>query len=639
MTGPVESGSVTINTPKDPCTLSNYNNFQTTHTSVDLRIDFAKKLVQGNVILSLESLTNAETEEVVLDTSHLFIEAVTIDNKPLRWSLAPRFEPFGSPLSIKLDKGVPKDETIDVNISVSTTDKCTALQWMTPEQTSNRKHPYMCSITDFKQPVSQCQAIHARSLFPCQDTPSIKSTFAFRITSPHFVIASGLRPSENPSEKSLTHPTETVYHFTQNVPIPAYLFALASGDIVEAPIGPRSVVATSPDQLKACVWEFEKDTENYIKNAEELVFPYEWGTYNLLILPPSFPYGGMENPVYTFATPTAVSSDRENVDLIAHELSHSWSGNLVSPVSWEHFWLNEGWTTYLERRLQARLFGEPFRDFSSIIGWKALEDSIEQFGAEHDFTKLITDLKGRDPDDAFSTVPYEKGGTFLWYLDDLVGRENWDRFIPHYFTTWKYKSLDSYDFKSTLLDFFKSDSIVSSKLETVDWDTWFYAPGLPPKPAFDTSMVDVCYALASNWQTLSSTPDSSSFQPSLSDISSWRANQVVAFLETLQSGPALTPTATRLMGDTYNLLTSKNVEVLARYLVVGLLAKDDSVKEPTVHLLGKVGRMKFVRPLFRHLREVDEGLARSCFEANKSFYHPICRAMVEKDLLKNKKKG
>ena len=205
--------------------------------------------------------------------------------------------------------------------------------------------------------------------------------------------------------------------------------------------------------------------------------------------------------MFTFATPTIISGDRENIDVIAHELSHSWSGNLVSNASWEHFWLNEGWTTYLERRIQAAVHGESHRDFSAIIGWKALEDSVNQFGADHEFTKLVIDLKGKDPDDAFSSIPYEKGFHFLYYLEKLVGKPAFDKFIPHYFSTYLRKSLDSYEFKATLLKFFASDPEASKSLESVDWDTWFYTPGLPPKPDFDTSMVDKCYALAEKWES------------------------------------------------------------------------------------------------------------------------------------------
>lgn len=347
--------------------------------------------------------------------------------------------------------------------------------------------------------------------------------------------------------------------------------------------------------------------------------------------------GGMENPIYTFATPTLISGDRQNVDVIAHELAHSWSGNLVSNASWEHFWLNEGWTTYLERRIQAAVHGgdDKYRDFSAIIGWKALSDSIAQFGEDHEFTKMIVDLKGKDPDDAFSTVPYEKGSTFLYQLEKLIGRDKWDKFIPHYFTEYKERSVDSYEFKSTLLSFFESDKDASQKLQSLDWDSWFYKPGFPPKPDFDTTLADECYDLADKWEAKNK--GETDFKPGASDIKSFTANQSVVFLERIQSfSKPLSPDLVDLMGTTYAYASSKNVELVSRYYVVGLQARAQTVYQPTADLLGRVGRMKFVRPLYRELMKCDFDLAKKTLEKNKDFYHPICRNMVEKEFEKYK---
>lgn len=608
-----------ITVPRDPNTLSNYNYWKTKHTIADLAIDFKKQRLSGTVTLQLESITEKDSEEIILDTSYLDITDISINgSKTKDWSVKERSEPYGSPLSVKVPGGAAKGTIVALAIDLSTTDQCTALQWLTSAQTSNRKFPYM---------FSQCQAIHNRSIFPCQDTPDVKSTYDFKIRSPLPVVASGLSAGATNFKHGTGEESGTLlYTFHQEIPMPSYLFAIASGDIATASIGPRSLVSTGPEELSDAKWELEKDTENFIEVAEKLIFPYQWTQYNVLVLPPSFPYGGMENPVFTFATPTIISGDRENVDVIAHELSHSWSGNLVSNASWEHFWLNEGWTTYLERRIQAAVHGEPHRDFSAIIGWKALDDSVKQFGEEHEFTKLVIDLKGKDPDDAFSSIPYEKGFHFLYYLEKLVGQPTFDKFIPHYFKTWSRKSLDSYDFKATLLDFFSSDKETSTKLESVDWNAWFYKPGLPPKPKFDTSMVDKCYALADKWE-------SEDFTPSSADISGWTANQAVVFLERVQlfSKP-LTPSQSRALGTTYSLTNTRNVELSSRYFGIGLTARDESVYQPTADLLGRVGRMKFVRPLFRKLNKVDRKLALATFEKNRDFYHPICRNQVEKDL-------
>ncbi len=291
--------------------------------------------------------------------------------------------------------------------------------------------------------------------------------------------------------------------------------------------------------------------------------------------------------------------------------------------------MNEGWTTYLERRIQAAVHGESHRDFSAIIGWKALEDSVTQFGDTHEFTKLIVDLKGKDPDDAFSSIPYEKGYTFLSYLESKVGKEKWNTFIPHYFTKFARLSLDSYDFKSCLLAFFKSDSSASAVLGEVDFDSWFYKPGLPPKPSFDTSLVDVCYRLAAKWKG----SNTEGFKSKPEDIQGWSANQIVVFLDCVQDfSPPLSRRQSETMALSYGFAKSGNVEIVARYFQIGLKAKDEAVYKPTAELLGRIGRMKFVRPLYKRLDVADRPLAVESFEKNRDFYHPICRGLVEKDL-------
>ena len=624
----VKEAAASIHQPRDPNTLSNYNAWRTKHTVANFEIDFDAKRLKGTVELILERLAKDE-KRIVLDTSYLDISNVSISGSEASYDLASsRTEPYGSPLTISVDDKHFDDTHLSVRIGVQTTGDCTALQWLTPAQTSNKKHPYM---------FSQCQAIHARSLFPCQDTPDVKSQYTFNVRSPLPVLASGLPTGPKDFQPGKNgKPGTLLYTFQQSIPMPSYLFALASGDIACASVGPRSTVWTGPEELKASQWEFEDDVEPFIQAAEKIVYPYAWTTYNVLVLPPSFPYGGMENPVYTFATPTLISGDRQNVDVIAHELAHSWSGNLVSNASWEHFWLNEGWTVYLERRIQASIHGgdDKYRDFSAIIGWKALSDSIKQFGEDGEFTKMIPDLKGQDPDDAFSSVPYEKGSVFLYHLEKLIGKEKWDPFIPHYFTKYRGSSVDSYEFKSTLLSFFDSDADASTKLNDLDFDSWFYKPGFPPKPDFDTTLADQCYKLADKWQALNESKDKTiDFKPSASDIESFTANQSVVFLEAVQTLPTLlSPSLIDLMGNKYAYASSQNVELVSRFYVAGLQARVESVYQPAAELLGKVGRMKFVRPVFRELMKCDLGLAKQTLEKNREFYHPICRGMMEKML-------
>ncbi|RYC61936.1 hypothetical protein CHU98_g4279 [Xylaria longipes] len=596
--------------PRDPNTLANYGEWLTKHTTVNFKVNFEKQRLEGSVLLELESLTDKKSQEVILDTNHLSILSVKSNSADLQWALKGRVDPYGSPLHVSVPEGVSQGDILKLDIALETTKDCVGLQWMTPAQTGNKKHPYV---------YSQCQAILARSIFPCQDTPDVKSTFTFNITSPLPVVASGV-----PVPSDAQGDGDKLFQFEQKVPIPSYLFALASGDLETAPIGKRSVVATGPEALKGAKWELENDMDKFLEVAEKLIFDYQWGQYNVLVLPPSFAYGGMENPIFTFATPTIISGDRQNVDVIAHELSHSWSGNLVGCASWEHFWLNEGWTTYLERRIGAAIHGAPQFDFSAIIGWK----SLALLGADHEFTKLIINHKGVDPEDAFSSIPYEKGFHFIYYLDGLVGREHFDKFIPHYFKTWARKSLDSFEFKQTFLDFFNNygNDEIKEKIAKIPWEERFYTPGLPPKPKFDTAYVDSCLALAEKWEQ-------ADYQPSPKDVESFTANQILVFLQAVQNfSSPLDAERSHLLGTTYNISSSHNVELKSAYYLIALKAGDKSELPGVVDLLGSVGRMKFVRPLYRKLNELDRDLAVKTFEENKDFYPSTTKGQLEKDL-------
>lgn len=605
---------------RDPSTLSNYEHFKPTNTSVNLKVHWADQKLAGSVTYDLT--VDGNPDKLVLDTSYLDIQEILVNGHKADFSIGDRHPIFGSPLTITLP-ATTNAPNIQVKISYATTPSCTALQWLTPEQTAGKKAPYF---------FSQCQAIHARSVMPAFDTPSVKSTFDIEIESEHPVVASGL-PIKSGSDANK-------FVFRQKVPIPAYLFALAGGDLDSAPIGPRSDVYSEPCDLHKCQYEFEADTEKFINAAEKIVFPYEWEKYDVLVLPPSFPYGGMENPNITFATPTLVSGDRQNVDVIAHELAHSWSGNLVTNCSWEHFWLNEGWTVYLERRIVGALEGEQQRHFSAIIGWNALEESVKLMSrdpVQESYTQLVVDLKpngGADPDDAFSSVPYEKGSTFLFHLETLIGQAKFDPFVKHYFMHFRYQSLDTYQFIDCLFDFYANDKEVTDKLNALDWEKTLFAPGLPTKPQFDTTLADECYSLASRWKDAS---DASAF--SAQDIASFNSSQMVVFLITLSEYEgkngfswANKKELISQMGDIYSLANSSNPEVIAKWYSIAILAKVESEYPKLADWLAAVGRMKFVRPGYRALNSVDPKLAKETFEKNKDFYHPICRDMVAKDL-------
>ncbi|CAN6674601.1 leucine aminopeptidase 2 [Trichomonascus vanleenenianus] len=624
----VESSRPQASPALDPSTLSNYSNFSIAQTDLSYNINWASKTLHGLVRYSVDKTGSAD--KFVLDSSFLDIHSARVNGEDAKFELSDRIEPLGAALTVTPASGLSTKNTLEIEFS--TTDKCTAIQWLNKEQTAGQKAPYL---------FSQCQAIHARSLFPCFDTPSVKSKYNFTLQSLYPALSSGNVASESDrTPEPLPNAPEgsQVFRFVQHMPIPSYLVCIASGDLDSANIGPRSQVYTEPSKLDACKWEFEADTENIIQAAEKVVFPYEWKTYNVLVLPPSFPYGGMENPNITFATPTLISGDRENVHVIAHELAHSWSGNLVTNCSWEHFWLNEGWTVYLERRILGALHGEEHRHFHAIIGWKDLENAMVSLGDNFEkYSKLVVNLQGhQDPDDAFSTVPYEKGFNFLFYLENLVGgKAEFDPFIPYYFGKFKGKSLDSYQFKDTLYEFFSNKKAL---LDSIDWDSWYFNSGLPPKPKFDTTIADECYDLANRWVASATIKSQEELHKEFSakDIASWTSTQSVVFLDSVADGfeklSGSTSVAASALNEIYSFGSSHNPEVISRWYRLAIGAQLESQYALLAKWLGTVGRMKFVRPGFKLLNKVDRPLALKVFEQNRSFYHPICRAMVVKDL-------
>ncbi|CDO95517.1 unnamed protein product [Kluyveromyces dobzhanskii CBS 2104] len=607
----------------DYSTLSNYKSFDVKNSQLDIAVDFEKKTISGSVTYEIEKVKKEETQ-LKLDTSYLQVLGVDInEDKDVKFELLDRKHPLGSQLIVKPSSLPGK---FNLSLRFSTTADCTALQWLEGHQTSGK--PYV---------FSQLEAIHARSLFPCFDTPSVKSPYIANIKSELPVVFSGIQTGYSESTKT--------YSFKQEVPIPAYLIGIASGDLASAEIGPRSKVYVEPYRLKDAQWEFDGDVEKFITTAENIIFEYEWGTYDILINPNSYPYGGMESPNMTFATPTLIAHDKSNIDVIAHELAHSWSGNLVTNCSWDHFWLNEGWTVYLERRITGAIHGEPTRHFSSLIGWNDLEGSISAMENPERFSCLVQNLKdGTDPDNAFSTVPYEKGSNLLFYLENLLGgKEVFDPFIKHYFTKFARQSVDTWQFLDTLFDFFHEKRHL---LESVDWKTWLFTPGMPPKPELITELADNVYTLANKWvdaaQNISEREQlEKMFSPK--DISEFSSNQIVLLLDTLvQGGNPENDTfkwsdyrdASRVFSNIYKdkISKSQNAEVIFRHYRLQLKSKIPSSYPELAEWLGTVGRMKFVRPGYRLLNEVDRELAVETFNRFRDTYHPICKALVKQDL-------
>ncbi|GAA6010636.1 hypothetical protein JCM11491_003004 [Sporobolomyces phaffii] len=616
----------------DPATQSNYNDIRSTHLHLDWTVDFAQSFIRGSVVHSLVALGD-NVDQVTFDSSFISIKKITLvdgvnDSTELKWDLPKRHKTMGSALRVELGKSLRKGDKVDVKIEYSTTDECTALGWLTPEQTDSGKYAFL---------YSQAQAIHCRSLIPCQDTPSVKATYSAVVHSPLPILLSARRTSPPPSapQPRIDGSLHT-FKFDQPIAIPSYLIAIAGGELAFKALGERTGIWAEPGMLDRAAWEFEEDAEKIVAIAEDLVTPYVWGRYDALVLPASFPYGGMENANMTFLTPALIVGDRSQVDVLAHEASHSWHGNLVSCCDWQSFWLNEGWTTYTERLITGRLHGPAARDFEYIIGEKAMNDDLKRF--DHDGLRFGQRLhipyeKGVDPDDVYSSVAYDKGANFLYYLEKVVG--GLESFAPYhkaFITKFAGYSISTQDWLDHFWSYWSQFPEKEKALkEKVDFEAWLHGEGLelPVKMQYDTSLADECYKLASSWDSARALPREDLLKTfSESDIAEFQTNQIIVFLETLVGKDSFEKNQGTIetMNEIYGLLDSKNPEIKLRWFLVslkaGLYAKEAAAFVRTV------GRLKYVRPIYRGIFKIEPDLAVKTFLESKQLLHPIARTMV-----------
>jgi leukotriene-A4 hydrolase len=599
--------------------LSNPDKVVVTHLEWKALIDFESCTLSGIATYTFDRV-NPSAKTLCLDTANLCIDGVTgHDDVPIPYTLHPLGKPhLGRMLEISLSPASTK-----VSIQYRTTKDCSALQWLPPSQTAGKKHPYL---------FTQCQAIHARSLLPCQDRPGVKVTYSAEITVPAWAtcVMSGLAKDTF----SIADEGMKTYGWNQPVPISSYLIAMAVGDIVKVDVSHRCAIWSEPSIVESAAYEFAQ-TEEFLRDAEQLAgMDYVWGRYDLLCLPPSFPYGGMENPCLTFVTPTLLAGDRSLADVVAHEIAHSWTGNLVTNATWEHFWLNEGWTTWFQRKIMARIhLDDLFLDFDSVGGYKDLQDSVNL--QPEKYTCLIPKLGDSDPDDCFSSVPYEKGFNLLYSLEKRVGTPAFENFFQAYIAKFAYKTVTSDDFKH----FFQEHFVGNEAIADFDWNAWYNEPGMPPEmPNFDGTHTRASEHLATLWIAV----DRQGRMLPTTDVKSWSTMQVTSFLDTLlvEKTPLQVSTLAA-MNKQYGFAESRNSEILFRYCQLAVAAEDESILPTVVRFITTQGRMKFVRPLYRSLFHSSMGkkLAVKTFLANKDFYHPICSKMVATDLCVKNRQG
>ncbi len=582
----------------DPHSWCDSDQPETESLDLELRVDFDSHTLAGEVKLQLRaSSLSAHGGPLDLDTRELAI--VSIDStagKKLPYSLEPLDPILGARLRIDLPAGVD-----GVRIRYRTSERASALGWLEPAQTASGQHPYL---------FSQCQAIHARSIVPLQDTPRRRVTFAARLDVPAELrsLMAARFVARQPGSAG-----RAIDHWQMPEPIPPYLLALAVGDVASRELSPRVRVWAEPAQLEAAAREFEA-VESMIEAAERLFGSYDWERFDLLVMPPSFPYGGMENPRLTFLTPSLIAGDRSLVNVVAHELAHSWTGNLVSNATAEHFWLNEGFTVYAERRILEALEGRDVAELHAAVGRQALERALQRLAAQPQLTRLRTQLGGVDPDHAFSLIPYEKGYLLLRALEESEGRERWDAFLRQYMRRFRFCSITTEELTELI------EAELPGALERVNARAYLHGEGLPPgAPAARSQRLAQLRALP----------------PALPDAASGLTLSPLEWPLYLDHMPRPTSQETcAALDQRFQLSASHNTEILSAWLQLALESEYAPALPRAEAFLGEVGRMKYLRPLYRALarRPHTRERARALFARHRPGYHPIACHVIEQVL-------
>lgn len=623
------SQNLSIN-QKDSSSHSNPEEISISHVDFNLRVDFKTKTIGGYADLTLQ-INDPTRSKLILDITTLKIESVTdlSDGKPLKYSFSELNKILGYALTIELARSYSDLEKPKIRIVFATAPEASALQWLEPSQTLGKKHPYM---------FSQCEEIHARSLIPAQDTPGVKFTFSAKIAveKPLRALLGGILVKEE-SEGDFN-----VFYYEQKIPISSYLFAVAAGDISYVDISPRIRVYSEEGYLEKSKYEFEP-AEQFLKTAEDILTPYEWTRYDMLVLPPSFPFGGMENPCLTFLSPTVLAGDRSLVSVVIHEMTHSWIGNLVTNATWSHFWINEGINVYHERKVIEEIYGESVYNLEVLQGLKKLEAYIRNIGEKHPFTILVTNLEGIDPDDAFSPLYYEKGFFLCLYLEQLFGREFMKYFFKEYVKEFRLQAITSNDFYDFLKEKVEEKLLEEGleKLKKVDWDAWFHQPGcLPQPPKLEykdyTAVKELAQKFFENLDNIEKLAGHDELV-----AGKWPTVKVVLFFEVLAEliraeKKKIDTKALDWLDQQYK-FSDRNAEIACKWFELCILQGYTGVDAKLEQFLTTIGRMKFVKPLFAGLVQAGRlEFAKSIYNKNVGFKHSLEIKLIG-DLLTPKK--
>jgi leukotriene-A4 hydrolase len=573
------------------------------NVDLTLDLDFAGKRVSGTA--TLDVIAAPGVREVVLDTKGLDIAAVTdMAGRSLQWSLGPSKDDMGAPLTVVL----PGDGRQRIVVRYAAGEGAEALQWLDPAQTAGKRYPYL---------LSQGQPTLNRTWIPTQDSPGIRQTWSATITAPEplTVVMSGdrLTPQGEPAG-----PGRRAFRFRMAQPVAPYLIAIAAGDLAFRALGPRTGVWTEPAMLDRAAAELE-DTEKMVEAAEKLYGPYRWGRYDVIVLPPSFPFGGMENPTLTFLTPTFIAGDKSLNSLVAHELAHSWSGNLVTNATWADSWLNEGFTSYFENRIMEEIYGTHRARQEAALSFDDMEEALAEEGSGAPTTRLHLAPAEGTPDGGVSGIVYDKGAIFLRTLESLVGRARFDAWLRAYFDRHAFQPMTSARF---LADFrahvVKGDQALEQRLML---DPWVYDPGLPanvarPDPAAFAKVDEAVRAFVAGG-------------PVPVGFGEWTTAEKLRFLNALPR----TQSADRLsaLDQQLGLSRAGNNEVLFAWLELAVANRYDPAVPALEKFLMDQGRRKFVRPLIQALAK-DTGWGRPIAVRVYTKARPLYHSVTTHDL-------
>lgn len=584
----------------DPHSYANPEDVRVKHVHMDLDVDFDRRVLDGWAQLDLDWLQR-DAELLVLDTRDLRIHGVELKRddtwQAAEFELADADRHLGSALRIQLP-GQPEQ----IRVHYTTSPEASGLQWLTPEQTAGGEHPFL---------FSQGQPTHARSFVPLQDAPQVRITYSAELRPPEGLFAVMSAENDPHAERAGR------FHFNMPETVPPYLIALAVGDLHFEAISDRVGVYAEPRYLEQAADEFAV-TQRMLEEAEARYGDYDWGRYDLLVLPPSFPYGGMENPRVSFVTPTIIAGDESLVSLISHELVHSWAGNLVSNAAWRDLWLNEGVTVYMEYRNMEDVYDRERADMQSVIGYQGLQATLESLPAERQI--LAVDLSGVAADEVFSSIPYQKGRLFITEIEERFGRDRTDEFLRSYFDRFRFQAITTEQFKEHLLEnLIKGNEDIMSPERVREW---IYEPGMPdgyPVPSSDAfDRVDL---MSERWLA---------DEIGISDIRNddWHALQWIYFINNLPR--EMSRARMDALDEAFDLTHSANYEIAAAWLELAIRNNYSPAMERVREFLLEVGRMKFLRPLYSALVDADREMAEAIYEEARPGYHPLGQATVER---------